>query len=198
MAKLREFWELASEGPGRMAWSSWWTDMWSDDNARRGFNQLAAGLIIANGVPGFSAPRAPPPYLRLAGAPGASSWYDTSALRPTLERLVDFDHINTKETRFRIGAVNVRSDNLAYLDNATDRIGPEHVMASGALPPAFEAVEIDGEFYWGGGMVSNRPLDRVLSSRTDLDTLMYLYDAGSARTTSPSPCRPPQPSPAES
>jgi NTE family protein len=181
VARLREFWELASEGGDHTAWSSWWTDMWTGDNARRWFNQLAAGQIIANGVPGFFTPRIPPPYLRAAGSAGASSWYDTSALRPTLERLVDFDRINAREMRFSIGAVNVRSGNFAYFDNATDRIGPEHVMASGALPPAFEAVEIDGEFYWDGGMVSNTPLDWVLSARSDLDTLIFQVDLWSAR-----------------
>jgi len=181
VARLREFWELASDSADQDVWSNWWTDMWTGDNARRWFNQLAAGQIMANGVPGFFSPRVPPPYLRTSGSAGASSWYDTSALRPTLERLVDFDRINAREMRFSIGAVNVRTGNFAYFDNETDTIAPEHVMASGALPPAFDAVEVDGEFYWDGGLVSNTPLDWVLSARSDLDTLIFQVDLWNAR-----------------
>ncbi|HWU80776.1 MAG TPA: DUF3734 domain-containing protein, partial [Caulobacter sp.] len=124
---------------------------------------------------------APPPFLRPAGVAGATSWYDTSALKPTLERLVDFDRINAKTMRFSVGAVNVRTGNFAYFDNETEVIRPEHIMASGALPPAFDAVEIDGEFYWDGGLVSNTPLDWVLSSRSDLDTLIFQVDLWSAQ-----------------
>ncbi|SFK39729.1 patatin-like phospholipase family protein [Caulobacter sp. UNC279MFTsu5.1] len=184
VAKLRAFWELVSQ-PRDCGWVSGWTDLLNGDAARGWVNQLSAGQIAAKGVPGFFTPRAPPPFLRLAGAPGATSWYDTSALKPTLERLVDFDRINARTMRFSVGAVNVRSGNFAYFDNETDTIGPEHIMASGALPPAFDAVEIDGEFYWDGGMVSNTPLDWVLSARSDLDTLIFQVDLWSAQGVLP-------------
>jgi NTE family protein len=180
VARLREFWELVSQ-PRDGGWASAWTDLLTGDAARGWINQLSAGQILAKGVPGFFSPRAPPPFLQPAGGPGATSWYDTSALRPTLERLVDFDRINARTMRFSVGAVNVRSGNFAYFDNETDVIGPEHIMASGALPPAFEAVEIDGEFYWDGGLVSNTPLDWVLSARSDLDTLIFQVDLWSAQ-----------------
>ena len=180
VAKLREFWELASQ-PHDGGWGSLWTDLLNGDMARGWVNQLSAGQIMAKGVPGFFTPRVPPPFLLPAGLPGATSWYDTSALRPTLERLVDFDRINAKTLRFSVGAVNVRTGNFAYFDNETDVIRPEHIMASGALPPAFEAIEIDGEFYWDGGMVSNTPLDWVLSARSDLDTLIFQVDLWSAQ-----------------
>jgi NTE family protein len=184
VARLREFWELVSQ-PRDGGWASAWTDLLSGDAARGWVNQLSAGQIMAKGVPGFFAPRAPPPFLRPAGATGATSWYDTAALKPTLERLVDFDRINAKTMRFSVGAVNVRTGNFAYFDNETDVIGPEHIMASGALPPAFDAVEIDGEFYWDGGMVSNTPLDWVLSARSDLDTLIFQVDLWSAQGVLP-------------
>src|SRR3546814_10056546 len=116
-----------------------------------------------------------------AGARCATSWYDTAALKSTLESLIDFDRINAGEIRLSVGAVNVATGNFAYFDTATDRIGPEHVMASGALPPAFDAVEIDGQHYWDGGMVSNTPLDWVLASHGGLDTLAFNVDLWNAR-----------------
>ena len=144
--------------------------------------RLSAAHALLFGQPGFFAPR--PPMSWLVGAQPLS-FYDTAALKGTLERLVDFDRINAREIRFSVGAVNVRTGNFAYFDNAKDKIRPAHVMASGALPPAFPAVEIDGEFYWDGGMVSNTPLDWVLSSRSDLDTLVLQIDLWSARGALP-------------
>jgi NTE family protein len=111
------------------------------------------------GQPGFFAPR-PAAHWMLGGTP--ISYFDTSALKDTLERLVDFDRINAREIRFSVGAVNVRTGDFSYFDNAQMTIRPEHVMASGALPPGFPAVEIDGEYYWDGGLVSNTPLQYVL------------------------------------
>jgi len=181
--KLRAFWELVSEGD--RAWPSFWDAWLSDGPARSWLNQLSAGRIMAEGVPGFFTPRVPPPFLRAPATPGATSWYDTAALRSTLERLVDFDRINAREIRFSVGAVNIRNGNFTYFDNATHVIGPEHIMASGALPPAFEPVEIDGELYWDGGLVSNTPLDWVLSSRSELDTLVFQVDLWSARGEAP-------------
>jgi NTE family protein len=179
VAKLRDFWNLVSDA-GDHGWSDNWSFFLTGDMSREWINQLSAGRIMARGVPGFFEPRMPPPYL-LPNGGGATSYYDTSPLKPTLERLVDFDRINAKEMRFSVGAVNVRTGNFAYFDNETHVIRPEHVMASGALPPAFDAVEIDGEFYWDGGLVSNTPLDWVLSSRSGLDTLVLQVDLWSAR-----------------
>jgi NTE family protein len=178
VARLRSFWELASAG--HVGWPTWLPGF-ADAGFIRGFaNQLAANAVMVGGVPGFFTPRFPPPPFQPKGTPGAISWYDTSVLKATLERLVDFDRINSRETRFSVGAVNVRNGNFAYFDNATDRICATHVMASGALPPAFAPVEIDGEFYWDGGLVSNTPLDWVLSAPSDLDTLVFQVDLWSA------------------
>jgi NTE family protein len=182
--RLREFWELVS-APNDGGWSGLWGGMLRGDAARGWLGQLSAGEVMTRGVPGFFTPRVPPPYLRMAGSDGAASWYDTASLRPTLERLVDFDRINAKQMRFSIGAVNVVSGNFAYFDNETDIIGPEHVMASGALPPAFDAVQVAGEHYWDGGLVSNTPLDWVLSARSELDSLVFQLDLWSARGERP-------------
>jgi len=183
VARLRDFWELVSNG-GDGVIGDGWTGLPLADTLHAWVNQLAAGRVLVQGVPGFFEPRLPPPYLNWTG--GATSYYDTAPLRATLERLVDFERINAKATRLSIGAVNVRTGNFAYFDNATDAIGPEHIMASGALPPGFDAVEIDGERYWDGGMVSNTPLDWVLSARSGLNTLVFQVDLWSARGELPS------------
>lgn len=182
VAKLRTFWEGVTANTS--VWGNW-TDMFASGDARGFFNQCFAGQALVNGVPGFFSPRFPPPPMQLNGTPAATSWYDTKELRTTLERLVDFDRINAKQMRFSVGAVNVRTGNFAYFDNAADTIRAEHVMASGALPPAFPAIEIDGEFYWDGGMISNTPLDWVLSAPSDLNTLVFQVDLWSARGALP-------------
>ena len=133
------------------------------------------------GAPGFFQPRAAPPFLYANGAPEALSYYDVAPLRATLERLVDFALMNAGAMRFSVGAVNVRTGNFVYFDSATHQIGPEHVMASGSLPPGFPPTEIEGEHYWDGGLVSNTPLDWVLGSRPGRDTLAFQIDLWCAR-----------------
>jgi NTE family protein len=147
---------------------------------RQLLNQMSAGFAVANGARGFFKARPVPPLLQPTGTIDATSFYDTRELRSTLERLVDFDRINAGTTRFSVGAVNVRSGNFVYFDNDTHTIGPEHVMASGALPPGFPAVEIEGEFYWDGGLVSNTPLQWVAETEPRRDTLAFQVDLWSA------------------
>ena len=137
-------------------------------------------------MPGFFTPRIPPAPLWPPGSPQSQSYYDTAPLKKTLERLVDFDRINDLKTRFSVGAVGVTSGNLRYFDNFEFRklgkkIGPEHIMASGALPPGFPSVEIEGEHYWDGGIASNTPLDHVLEEEFSRDLLIFQVDLFSAR-----------------
>jgi NTE family protein len=155
------------------------------DLARGLANQISAGLALMRGAPGFFAPRLPMPWLQPAGTLEATSYYDSSELKATLERLVDFDRINAGELRFSIGAVSVSTGNFVYFDNTTHTIGPDHVMASGALPPGFPAIEIEGEYYWDGGLVSNTPLQWVLESEPLQDTLAFQVDLWSARGAFP-------------
>lgn len=122
-----------------------------------------------------------PPWLQPAGTIEATSFYDTGILKRTLQRLVDFDRLNAGHTRLSVGAVNVRTGNLLYFDSATHMIQPEHIMASGALPPGFPAIEIEGEHYWDGGVVSNTPLQWVVDNEPRRDTLAFQVDLWSAR-----------------
>ena len=82
-------------------------------------------------------------------------------MRGTLNDLVDFDLVNSGDVRLSLGAVNACTGEAVYFDNSSHTITASHVMASGALPPAFPPVEIDGEWYWDGGIMSNTPLQHV-------------------------------------
>lgn len=146
--RLRQFWETITRPAPAMA------NLFAA--TRR---QAASTQALLSGQPGFFRPRAP---FELIGAKGVTSYYDTAELRSTLERLVDFDRINAREIAFSVAAVNVKSGNFVWFDNRHTTIRPEHVMASGALPPGFPPVEIDGQFYWDAGLVSNTPLRYVL------------------------------------
>ena len=179
LKRLKEFWQMVSPPVP-------WNPLTSDDRGRAYFNETSAALIATFGVPGFFTPRIPPAPLWPQGSPQAQSYYDTSPLRATLERLVDFKLINEGETRLSIGAVGVTSGNFRYFDNFEFRklgkkIGPEHIMASGALPPGFPSIVIDGEHYWDGGIASNTPLDYVLDQKVDNDLLIFQIDLFSAR-----------------
>lgn len=112
-------------------------------------------------------------------------YYDTEPLKATLEKLVDFDLINEQRVRLSLGAVNVRTGNSIYFDNTKIPIRPEHIMASGALPPGFPPVEIEGELYWDGGIVSNTPLWYVLDEDFRMDALIFQVDVFSAAAEAP-------------
>ena len=163
--RLREFWHLVSSGPAQRL------PAWLGDRAAQ--NQWSALMASLVGIPGFFEPRYSPSLLLGAAAP-LLSYYDTTPLRLTLERLIDFDRINACEARFSVGAVDVRTGNSVYFDNTRQRIGPEHIMASGALPPGFAPVTIDGEDYWDGGIVSNTPLQYVLDIHPRSEPLVVL------------------------
>jgi NTE family protein len=185
--RLREFWKLVTAGGpwDSVAQFAVAPSMVRGEFTRVLLNQLSAGTALVGGAAGFFAPRFPSAWLQPPGSIEATSYYDTAPLKATLERLVDFERINAGETRFSIGAVNVTTGNFLYFDNTTHTIGPEHVLASGALPPGFPAVEIEGEFYWDGGLVSNTPLQWVLESEPRRDTLAFQVDLWSARGTLP-------------
>src|SRR3954464_7917454 len=177
--RLKEFWEMVSSPVS-------WNPVTPGDRARSLFNETSAALIATFGVPGFFAPRVPPAPFWPPGSRQSQSYYDTAPLKKTLERLVDFDRINDLNTRLSVGAVSVTSGNFRYFDNFEFRklgkkIGPEHIMASGALPPGFPSVEIEGEHYWDGGIASNTPLDHVLGEETNRDLLIFQVDLFSAR-----------------
>ena len=175
---LRAFWEQITD---RKVWA--FTP--DGDLFRKARNATSSWLTIMQGQPGFFAPRFPNPWMSFAGAQSATSYYDNGPLRETLESLVDFSLINDRTHRFSVGAVDVLSGNFIYFDNATEEIGPEHVMASGALPPALPMVKIGTDHYWDGGIVSNTPLQHLLDQEDSLNTLVFQVDLFSAKGVLP-------------
>ncbi|MGE3987797.1 DUF3734 domain-containing protein [Pseudorhodoplanes sp.] len=165
--RLRRFWEDIT------APTAFWPSELSGPLAM--WQQRAGALAaLTFGQPGFFAPRAFPDWLSLQKP---TSYYSTHALRGTLERQIDFDRINhAKDIRFSVGAVNVRTGTLAYFDSEKIKIRPEHVMASAALPPGFPSIEIDGEHYWDGGLVSNTPLQYALDYYPRRSRLCFQVD----------------------
>jgi NTE family protein len=180
VAKLRAFWREITANP-LLDWAGAQTLTPKGDLPRAFFNQFSAACALVTGAPGFFSPRQPAPWLHPDGSLEGTSFYETNRLRSTLERLVDFDRINAGDMRFSVGAVNVRTGNLVYFDNDSHTIRPDHVIASGSLPPGFPAVEIEGEFYWDGGLVSNTPLQWVVEHGPRQDTIAFQVDLWSAR-----------------
>jgi NTE family protein len=152
--RLREFW-------GRVSARAPFVLPAGMDFARPVMNRMAAASAMFFGIPGFFVPRFPPPQLAPEGTLAALSYYDTEPLRATLNELVDFDRINSGDVRLSLGAVNARTGESVYFDSEDHSITASHVMASGALPPAFPPVEIDGEYYFDGGIMSNTPMQYV-------------------------------------
>lgn len=168
---LYEFWARVGQG--------WYPDGSPDDteelpggSAAGRWNALAT---MAVGLPGFFSPRWFHGFpCGLDVCPDTAGIYDTAPLRRSLEELVDFDYLNDGPTRLSVGAVDVESGTIRYFDSSADRIGPEHILASGALPPAFPAVRIDGHYYWDGGIHSNTPLEWMLADTPRRDSLCFL------------------------
>ncbi|MEO8152551.1 MAG: patatin-like phospholipase family protein [Rhizobacter sp.] len=169
VARLREFWDLLSSSVPMPT-------LPASAGARETLNELSASQVAVFGVPGFFKPRFPPAPFQPRGTLEAISYYDTAPLQQTLERLVDFDRINSGSVRLSVGAVNVRNGNFAYFDSTKQPIDARHIMASGALPPGFAPVEIDGEHYWDGGLVSNTPLQYVLDQSGKRRRVVFQVD----------------------
>ncbi|HEY4250027.1 MAG TPA: patatin-like phospholipase family protein [Roseomonas sp.] len=177
--KLAAFWESITDPPAFWPVAEGGLAPFFPESREAG--ALSALLF---GQPGFFVPR---PTLDWFRAKPPVSFYDTAELKGTLERLVDFDRINAREMRFSVGAVNVRTGNFVYFDNTPSKTRPptkiraEHVMASGALPPGFPPVEIDGQHYWDGGLVSNTPLQYVLETEPRESRITFEIDLFPAR-----------------
>ncbi len=175
VARLTDFWERITTHT--RFWPQIGLPGWEAVEQKMG----EAGAMLL-GQPGFFRPRPPLEWL---GVTQPVSFYDPGELRATLEDLVDFDRINAGPTRLSVGAVNVETGNTTFFDSAQMRLGPEHVMASGALPPAMPSVEIDGQHYWDGGLVSNTPLQYVLAERQDHHNLIFQVDLFPSRGRRP-------------
>jgi NTE family protein len=175
---LRKFWHQVSASPLGIPY---FKGIEYDEAQHQFINQARAINTLVFGAPHFFVPRLPPPTIWPPGVPEKTSYYDNSQLRTTLERLVDFDRINSGEMRFSVGAVEVRSGNFVYFDSKTHKIAFEHIAASGSLPPGFPATRIGDEYFWDGGLISNTPLEWVLDSRPRRDTLAFQVDLWNAR-----------------
>lgn len=173
VSRLRAFWEMVSSellAPAPIG----------PVQARRWFSETAASMVAGFGVPGFFRPFVPIMAPFMTGYEQVSL-YDTEPLRATLIDLIDFDRLNTGPVRLSLGAVNVLTGNLTWFDNRERTIGPEHIMASGALPPGFPPVMVDGEPYWDGGLVCNTPLQYLIDEAEPLDLTIYQVDLFPAR-----------------
>jgi NTE family protein len=164
LPRLKEFWRRMED---RAPW-----------HAMPGWSRTAQALsywrTLGAGIPGFFEPNVPAfwgPHVRL-GADGAG-FYSTAPLERTLRELVDFALINRCKPRLTVGAAHVRSSRMHYFDGRDMPIDVRHVMASGALPPAFPAVRIDGELYWDGGILSNTPTEVVFEDVPRRNSLIF-------------------------
>ena len=171
LPRLLEFWNTIS--PRR--WNDHMIPFMQYDTVHHAYGRAGSMNSILYGLPGFFKPRAYP-YNLLHNTPDQLSYYDTAPLRDTLLRLIDFKRINSKEVTLYLGAVNIESGQMKFFNNQETEITPEHIMASGALPPGFPAVKIDGEYYWDGGIFANSPLTRVLEATPKQDTLCFMVD----------------------
>lgn len=177
VARLREFWDLVT---------SWLPNfpILPDDQFREFVHEWSAGFVALAGVRGFFGPRFLPPVLAEPGSCEALSFYDSTPLRATLDELIDWDLVNDGPVRLSIGAVDVESGNFRYFDTAEERLDARHVMASGALPPGLPPIEIDGRWYWDGGLVSNTPLQHVLDNQRE-GMIVFQVDLFSATDQRP-------------
>ena len=177
VARLRQFWNQAT---------SWLPSfpILPDDMVREFVHEWSAGFVAMAGVPGFFGPRFLPPFMAVPGTPEALSFYDSRPLQQTLDVLVDWDLLNHGPVRLSVGAVDLESGNFRYFDTKEERIDARHIMASGALPPGLPPVEIDGNWYWDGGLVSNTPLQHVLDNQREA-MIVFQVDLFSAADKRP-------------
>jgi NTE family protein len=164
LAKLEAFWRGVAEKP---LWSS--LPAWSPFASA-----MTYWTTIAQGIPSFFEPR-PMAFAGNTVPLGADNagYYSTGPLEQTLTNLADFSRINDGNIRLTVGAAHVRTSQMHYFDTSKSVLGVKHIMASGALPPAFPAVRIDGELYWDGGILSNTPTEAVFDDRPRRDSLIF-------------------------
>ena len=164
LPKLREFWKRMEQNP-----------IWNLRTAILEFNErLSYWSTVTHGIPGFFRPNA----LAHAGdsyplGADRAGYYSTAPLERTLAELVDINLLNGCAPRLTVGAAHVRSSQMRYFDSQHCELGIKHIMASGALPPAFPAVRIDGELYWDGGILSNTPTEVVFDDNPRKDSLIF-------------------------
>ena len=180
--RLHAFWDQVEHASPIDGWAAQMARWWPGLNGNA-FTNLST---MTQGIPAFFRPN-PMAWRGNQAAVGveAASYHSTAPLRDTLGSLVDFERLAHQETRLTVGAVNVRNGQMRYFDSRDERLRIEHVMASGALPPAFGAVRIDGEPYWDGGIYSNTPIEAVLDDRPRRDSVIFAVNVWQAQGEEP-------------
>ncbi len=176
--RMRDFWEAVTRPSVKIPKVEWFSDWpWNGNgHARYWSNKMSSLAAMLHGVPDFFSPRPFPPMTSAAENPEGVSYYDSAPLKATLARLVDFDLINRKPMRFSVGATHIRTGAPVYFDNLDRAITTAHIMASASLPPGFPPTEIDGEYYWDGGVVSNSPMQFIADSKPRYSALVFQVD----------------------
>lgn len=164
LARLTEFWNLLehrhTDDPGGL-WAA----------AGRAFASIGT---VTRGIDGFFVPNPLAAWgMYMPVGVESAAFYSTAPLKATLADLIDFNWINKKRVRLTVGAVKVRTGEMRYFDNRDTNLCVEHIMASGAFPPGFPAVRVDGEAYWDGGVYSNTPIEVVLDDHPRRDSLIF-------------------------
>ncbi|MDI9819081.1 MULTISPECIES: patatin-like phospholipase family protein [unclassified Legionella] len=175
--KLLEFWDTIAP----KLWIDLFTHYDAFDFTHHWHNRIGALHSLFFGLDGFFKPRPLPPTALNQDTPDKLSYYDTSELRSTLERLIDFDRINEKKITLCLGSVNITTGEMVFFNNQMMTITADHVMASGALPPGFPAIKIGDDYYWDGGIYANTPLVTVLDALPEQDTLCFVVDCFSLK-----------------
>jgi len=174
LARLEEFWSSISRPE--------YVELWSSIHGmeRRIHNVTSHMEAVLLGQPNFFYPRFPSPQFVPDQEPEDVSFYVSTPMLETLRGLADFDLINTRRTRLSLGATHVKTGTLIFFDNDKQRLTPEHVLASGSLPPGLPGTRIDGELFWDGGCVSNTPLDVIFETPLTGHTIVFMIDLWSA------------------
>jgi NTE family protein len=164
LAKLNEFWtrvERRSGWPNLPTWPGI-SDTWS------------YWSTLVGGISGFFEPNWPAFWgAHIPLGINRAGFYLTTALRQTLGELVDFSIIKKGAPRLTVGAANVCTSMMHYFDSRVSDITAEHIMASGALPPAFPAIRIDGQYFWDGGILSNTPTEVIFDDDPRRNSLIF-------------------------
>lgn len=160
--RLREFWKRVEHGPSLANFMPTWMSA-----------AMRNAATVVSGVPSFFQPQ-PAAFLspHIPLGPDSAGYYTTAPLMETLEELIDFDQLNSGDVRLTVGASKVSNSEMVYFDSRDMALDVRHVLASGALPPAFPAVRIDGELYWDGGILSNTPVEVVFDDNPRRSSLV--------------------------
>ena len=162
--RLRDFWARVEQGSGADPLRFW-----------TGLSNVSANLnTVTRGIPAFFTPN-PVAWISSHTPLGIenAAYYTTAPLRETLSELVDLEHCTEHRIRLTVGAVNARNGEMRYFDSRDEKLRIDHVLASGALPPAFPAVRIDGDPYWDGGIYSNTPIEAVLDDKPRKNSVIF-------------------------